>query len=460
MLAGVLQESLATRKKACIISLAATTVGSIAVSLTLYAWWKRRSESKRDDELFGDVSGSPLFDPDVKFPAKMSMTAPNVSAEAMHTGALSTEERAQALRLARELLQQLHGPAHEEGASVEEDSSDSEETNVSLNYHIATEMAKGARDSLVEAVVHGKVMKEHARGKQLTLADFAHILEGAVDYLDISNEREKLRHRRIAAHLVEPQSGGRALAAADQNTGHQVQQRATIDEIYARFFSRTTELDRRLSAPRRRRRHYPTEEEDYDADDYDNDEGEERFEMGWGDNADDDAAEVDLMAYLDQDDAAGYGSRMEARMAEMLATDQGLMYADEGMYDGYEEGEDEDYGDEEEDDDLENAGFDRMLFNKLQQLAASLGNHGAPAGAKGPSGSSQLGDQAEGEMKQHHQQQKRRTGGDENEGREGEDEDDSDDEWETEGDDDEDNTQNETSRLPSHMTCTGRRSKH
>ncbi|KAH9599023.1 hypothetical protein LSM04_005986 [Trypanosoma melophagium] len=344
------------------ISVLVAAVGSTVLTLAVYTWWKKHSEAEEDDGMF-DVKNSILFDPDVKFPEKTAVGPVSYGPGTPDEGAVSTEERDNALNLARKMLSQLQGVKYDVEEKAEaEDGSDSEETNVSLNYHIATELEKEARDSLVEAVVQSEVLKVEGQGKMLKPEDYVDVLHRAVEYLDISNEREKLRQRRAVIHNNGSRDERFPWGGNGNGMARMMEQRKNIDAAYAESFGQGVEIDHRLRE---------TTTNNYDI--------EERFEMNWeGDGDDDDAAEADLMAYLDEDDQAGYGSMMDARMAAMLGMDirmlgaDGVMYDDDGEYND----DDEEYEEDEMDAAVEKAGFERMLLDKLYQLAESMGKDG------------------------------------------------------------------------------------
>ncbi|EAN96267.1 Present in the outer mitochondrial membrane proteome 25 [Trypanosoma cruzi] len=350
-----------------IIYFASVALSSAFVAWIAQKWWKRQHGTTGDEGIFDDVEESPLFDPNFVFPAKLGVKrASDAGRDLECVGPLSMAEREGALRMARGLMRQLGGGAYnEEGENNNkneeeeaESSSSGDETNVSLNYHIATELEKEARDSLVEAVIHSELLKMEAQGKRIDPSECANILAKLVEYFDISNEREKLRERRIAMRPNETTNNGFLWANSDGYNDRIAQQMAKINEAYAGFFSRETEMDQRLRA-------------------FNKDGAEERFEMDW-DGADDDDEEADLMNYLDQDDAAGYGSRMELRMKamgrdslRMMDVDGEMNYRDDDDDDDDDDGECEE--EEESDDIYEKTGFERMLLDKLHQLAASLG---------------------------------------------------------------------------------------
>ncbi|EKF29991.1 hypothetical protein MOQ_006205 [Trypanosoma cruzi marinkellei] len=347
------------------IYFASIALSSAFVAWIAQKWWRSQHGTTGDEGIFDDVEESPLFDPNFVFPAKPAVTrASDAGRDLESAGPLSMAEREGALRMARRLMCQLDGRAsNEEGGNnkneeEEESSNSGDDTNVSLNYLIATELEKEARDSLVEAVIHSELLKMEAQGKPIDPSECANILAKLVEYFDISNEREKLRERRIAMRPNETTNNGFPWANSDGYNDRIAQQMAKINEKYAGFFSRETEMDQRLRA-------------------FKKDGAEERFEMDW-DGDDDDDEEADLMNYLEQDDAAGYGSRMEMRMRAMGGDNLRMMDVDGEMnYRDDDEDDDDDDGEfeeEEESDDIyEKTGFERMLLEKLHQLAASLG---------------------------------------------------------------------------------------
>lgn len=343
-------------------------LGSTLVAWALHRWWRRRQDAEGDEKLFDDLTGSPLFDSNVVPPARSTVKETHNEDHAVGAiGTLSVAEREEALQLARGLLRQLHGEQFNEEESAAE-GSDTEETNVSLNYYIATEMEKEARNSLVEAVVQGDLLKMKAQGKSFKLSDFDDVLRNVVEYLSISNDREKLRERRNAMHSEAPHNHG-IFGENGHDRDDCVSQRvAAINEAYADCFLRPTELDRRLCAP------------------CDDNEMTERFEMGW-DSDDDGGAEADLMAYLDQDDAAGYGSRIEARLGAMQGHRMhGMDFDDEMYFDGHDDGYVDVIEDEEDSDDIfEKANFERMLISRLEQLVAAFGQKNTTMGTPGHS---------------------------------------------------------------------------
>ncbi|RNF08127.1 hypothetical protein TraAM80_02884 [Trypanosoma rangeli] len=342
-------------------------LSSAFVAWAVHKWWKQRYRETGDEGIFDDIEESPLFDLNVMFPAKstVAVRASDTGTGVGGAGLVSIAEREEALRMARHLVSQLCGEGDDAAKGSEGSASSDEETNVSLNYRIATELEREARDGLVATVVHGELLKMQAQGNSIDPGECEKVLRKLVEYFDISNEREKLRGRRIALHQAGAPSNGFPWANTDGYNDRIAQHMAKINERYGDFFSREGELEQRLRAP---------------------EEGlKERFEVGWGGDDDDDD-DADFMDYLDEDDAAGYGSRMEYRMGAAGRENLQIMGVDRGMLYGDEE-EDGEFEEEEEDsDDVdEKAGFERMLLDKLRQLAASIGERTpAPPRRTGP----------------------------------------------------------------------------
>ncbi|KPI89805.1 hypothetical protein ABL78_1068 [Leptomonas seymouri] len=115
------------------------------------------------------------------------------------------QEREQHIKLVRALLRRQAGISY----SDDDSSTSSDSTDVSLNYHFATTMEATARDDLLMAfaayddyndrvaVGHASLGKSLEEEAEVLQAD---ILVKTLEYLDMSNEREKLRCRRIALH--------------------------------------------------------------------------------------------------------------------------------------------------------------------------------------------------------------------------------------------------------------------
>ncbi|CBZ23951.1 conserved hypothetical protein [Leishmania mexicana MHOM/GT/2001/U1103] len=123
----------------------------------------------------------------------------------MLTNTEEIREREQYIKLVRALLQREAGIAYDDD---DDSSTSSDSTDVSLNYHLATAMEGNARDELLMAfsaygdfsdgAVYGSSIQgggdENAADLQLN------IMIKTLEYLDMSNEREKLRSRRIAMY--------------------------------------------------------------------------------------------------------------------------------------------------------------------------------------------------------------------------------------------------------------------
>ncbi|AYU80570.1 hypothetical protein, conserved [Leishmania donovani] len=140
---------------------------------------------------------------------KLAGSAPPVSdAKEALTMLANTEEireREQYIKLVRALLQREAGIAYDDD---DDSSTSSDSTDVSLNYHLATAMEGNARDELLmafsaygdfsDSAVYGSSIPdagdENAADLQLS------IMIKTLEYLDMSNEREKLRSRRIAMY--------------------------------------------------------------------------------------------------------------------------------------------------------------------------------------------------------------------------------------------------------------------
>ncbi|GET90343.1 hypothetical protein, conserved [Leishmania tarentolae] len=114
-------------------------------------------------------------------------------------------EREKHIKLVRALLQREADISYDDG---DDSSTSSDSTDVSLNYHLATAMEGNARDELLMAfsaygdfsdgAVYGSSIQdagdENAADLQLN------IMIKTLEYMDMSNEREKLRSRRIAMY--------------------------------------------------------------------------------------------------------------------------------------------------------------------------------------------------------------------------------------------------------------------
>ncbi|KAK7195491.1 hypothetical protein NESM_000476700 [Novymonas esmeraldas] len=125
-------------------------------------------------------------------------------------GAERMQQREQHMRLVRALLQREAGIAYDEDDDEDgdESSTDSDVTDVSLNYHLATAMEGNARDDLLLAFsAYGEASDGAVYGSTTTgdsdpdAEDMqVRIMVKTLEYLDMSNEREKLRSRRIALY--------------------------------------------------------------------------------------------------------------------------------------------------------------------------------------------------------------------------------------------------------------------
>lgn len=333
---------------------------------------KKVDEDDEDDDLFAVPNGPRLFAPDVVFPHRSaaetlreggggsrnqrpgfvapvtaaqqaSITA--AAAQRKHqkhiekdtgghkaNGAKESEvwttdivERAKVLNLVRALLKRIEGIDYDES---DDDETDSDTTDVSLNYKIATDLELTARDELLAAFVEcddklsgaeSEAIKAGEEPPDPQLEDFAMMLAKAAEYLDISNEREKLRVRREAMHFANgtwpPEDGPFRHAFSDplarmlhhdandddDDLEHEadttryretLQQKATkLSNEYAAMLSqRVNEMDRRLQQQQQQPQHHHAGRD-----------AEERFEDGWGDE---DGEEAAFMAYLQQDDSA------------------------------------------------------------------------------------------------------------------------------------------------------------
>nr|CCC89790.1 unnamed protein product [Trypanosoma congolense IL3000] len=340
---------------------ASLAAGSFFLGAALYRWWSAFHEVHEDEELFVEVPKSPLLSSTPWAPVGDSHRGPKDSFgfESLRgTGVLTQEERKEALRLARELLGL---PANDED-SGEMESTSSEDTDVSLNYHIALELERDIRDDLTQELVQGEAAKAVVQGRMLQRKDLERLLSLTIDYFEMSKEREELRRRRASRRLEAPKDGGAGgvcsngldgsgyhLAGGTDGKNLYLSRMRPMDAntAYADLFSRSEELERRLRAPT-------------------DSHWEERMEMDW--DGDD---EVDLMAYLEQDDSAGYRNRSEARMGAKLQRDL-RMLDDDCVSDGdFQEDEADDT-----DDEVARADFERMLLDKLSLLAANIGPRG------------------------------------------------------------------------------------
>ncbi|KAG5490475.1 hypothetical protein JKF63_00595 [Porcisia hertigi] len=117
----------------------------------------------------------------------------------------SMEEREQHIKLVRAFLQREGGISYDDddGSSTSSDS-----TDVSLNYHLATTMEGNARDELMMIVSNFAYSEFKARGNNSSSVDNhkntddmqINVMIKILEYLDMANEREKLRCRRIAMY--------------------------------------------------------------------------------------------------------------------------------------------------------------------------------------------------------------------------------------------------------------------
>ncbi|KAG5473740.1 hypothetical protein LSCM1_04370 [Leishmania martiniquensis] len=133
-------------------------------------------------------------------------SAPSVSeAKEVYTvlgSAEEVQEREHYIKLLRALLQREGGVTYDDS---DQSSTSSDSTDVSLNYHLATAMEGNARDELLMAcstsgdgTIYDNAARDVGDGSATNLQ--LNIMIKALEYLDMSNEREKLRSRRIAMH--------------------------------------------------------------------------------------------------------------------------------------------------------------------------------------------------------------------------------------------------------------------
>ncbi|CCW67417.1 unnamed protein product [Phytomonas sp. Hart1] len=204
--------------------------------------------------------------------------------------------REKKLNLARALLRRVEGVEYEE---TSDDETPSDETDVSLNYYTATELELKSRDELMEAFSYYQNIQQNSvesaveKDGQAAFNDMGIVLAKIVEYLDISNEREKLRVRREAKRYDDRTKAFEGLHSFSDDKLPQLSEALPDPGLHARdswlspapdaipsALNQLNMLDRML------------EERDTD---------EEAFEENWSNG--DKEAEA-FMEYLQQDDAA------------------------------------------------------------------------------------------------------------------------------------------------------------
>ncbi|CAJ1030576.1 hypothetical protein Q4I30_005551 [Leishmania utingensis] len=123
----------------------------------------------------------------------------------MLANAEEVREREHYIKLMRALLQREAGVAYDDD---NDSTTSSDSTDVSLNYHLATAMEGNARDELLMAfsaygnlsgdTVYSSLTRDAGDESPADLQ--LNIMIKTLEYLDMSNEREKLRTRRIAMY--------------------------------------------------------------------------------------------------------------------------------------------------------------------------------------------------------------------------------------------------------------------
>lgn len=261
---------------------------------------KKNDEDEEEDMFNTGAEGPKMFSPNSPFPSRKSTSqgsptdnvrdkstsgatvtqnlAPAEAAEGVRKKkekkkeeiwTSSIERRTNMLNLVRALLSKLQGVEFEVSSSDE-----SEETNVSLNYHIAQQFELETRDELMLACQeYSALMAEREEQAEraglpppaVELEDAGDVLLRMSEYLDMSNLKERLALRREEMRFAQSGEGGGSTAA--------------IDRLLAQ-------------GPRRQRGGRGGEAEG------------ELTEDAWEDAWDDGREEADFMAYLQQDDAA------------------------------------------------------------------------------------------------------------------------------------------------------------
>ncbi|CAD2213360.1 hypothetical protein, conserved [Angomonas deanei] len=281
-------------------------------------------------------------------------------------------QRTKALNLARALLSRLEGTT--DALEESESETDSEETDVALTYAIAVQMEMEARDALMEAFDYMEALQEEAEvwasttgiTKDIPLEDTAAVLARIVEYLDISNEREKLFIRREALlNDVGPHHEGLPSAKEirdnlqEEGVDYRKALRKQADDLM-KDVSKLSGDDTLMNEIR-------------------NDHGEEQFEDQWDDQ---DQEEAYFMEYLQQkDDALRTFTRNEMKEArvgkspedEVAVVLDGRRFSremedfmdDEEDYEDMdpEEGEEDEWPEEEREE------FEAQLYERIYELA-------------------------------------------------------------------------------------------
>lgn len=193
---------------------------------TVWRWLHRFSKTEEDDgedaftigpngglKLFHSNEGSPLQKPSSwqRQTALKSSDVASGSGEKVKATAVfppDIEEREAQIKVIRALLNRVSDITYDDDNSGDDLS---DETDVSLNYHIATVMEGDARDALLEAFDAHEAYRENLMLSDSAMAEADieeqslsnAVLLGILEYLDLSNEREKLRARRVALYFNE-----------------------------------------------------------------------------------------------------------------------------------------------------------------------------------------------------------------------------------------------------------------
>ncbi|KPA80404.1 hypothetical protein ABB37_04648 [Leptomonas pyrrhocoris] len=170
-------------------------------------------------------------------PGSLPMAKPDGSADIGYPSDI--QERAQHIKLVRALLRRQAGIEY----SDDDSSTSSDSTDVSLNYHFATTMEATARDDLLiafatyedhkdEVALVGTAPEKNTEEEAEELQ--VNILIKTLEYLDMSNEREKLRCRRIALHREQ----GRATPASSTDAVYGGKDDDPINAMYRKLAAR------------------------------------------------------------------------------------------------------------------------------------------------------------------------------------------------------------------------------
>lgn len=355
-----------------------------------------------DDGLFVTAGGPRLFSTKASSPERSANQSYSCGVATIRSAALGdtvfgrqgpvpTEQevwtsgivaREKALHMVRALLTKVEGVVYEDSDG---EPTDSDTTNVSLNYAIATEIEGQTRDEVMDAyAVYMQALadKHHVPGEGEEDLEMTGIfLAKMAEYLDISNEREKLRIRRETQRFTED---AKMRSVMRSNAGEEDSLGVGMESLLRP--PQEAPIDRRLASDLRDR---------------------ENFEVDWGDEVSEEEEEYDaaFMEYLEQDDSkrrflsrseiyerrqerargeirfvTENGMELEDVLAEMEPEPDDVMLDDEDelfIQDVYEDMEEEEEGGFSVEHDIwtdeEKGEFETKLIEKVYELAAMWG---------------------------------------------------------------------------------------